>query len=331
MKESSSWVPQGALSALEKAFKNFLSGSGKYPRFKSKKHGTNSFTLRETPLSTEKQIVLPKIRRIRIKPGQHGYFPVGKHKSITVSEHCGRWYASTYEHEDTIAGIPNGKGHVGLDVGVVNLATLSDGTTIPNLRSTNKHAKKMKRLQRSHSRKKKGSNNRKKAQRKVARLHHKIANARSNHLHQVTSKLTKNHGSIAIEDLKVKNMLAGGGSRKKGLNRSLSDASFGEFRRQLEYKGFLYGCKIIPVNPAYTSQKCSQCGYISRENRQTQSEFKCTKCGYEANADLNAAINISVAGSCPETQNACGEVVSLWSNQADLIEASICEVPCEPR
>ena len=331
LKKSSKWVSANAILNLEKAFKNFLAGRGKYPRFKSKKRGIGSFTVQTTPPSTGKQIALPVIGRLRVKPGQHGYFPTGKHKSITVSEHCGRWYASTYEHEDSVAGIPNGKSHAGLDMGVVNLATLSDGTVIPNLRLTNKHAKKMKRLQRSHSRKKKGSNNRKKAQRKVARLHRKIANARSNHLHQVTSKLTKNHGSLAIEDLKVKNMTSGGGSRKKGLNRSLSDASLGEFRRQLEYKGLLYGCKIIPVNPAYTSQKCSKCGFISRENRLTQSEFKCTSCGYGANADLNAAINISVAGSCPETLNACGEVVSLGSNQADLVEASICEVPCELR
>ena len=330
MKESSKWAPQEALVSLEKAFKNFLAGRGKYPRFKSKKRGVGSFTVKATPPSTEKQIALPVIGRIRIKPGQHGYFPVGRHKSITVSEHCGRWYVSTYEHEDTVAGAPNGKDHVGLDMGVVNLATLSDGTVIPNLRLTNKHAKKMKKLQRAHARKKKGSNNRKKAQKRVARLHRKIANARSNHLHQVTSKLTKNHGSIAIEDLKVKSMMVEGGNRKKGLNRSLSDASFGEFRRQLEYKGFLYGCKIIPVNPAYTSQRCSQCGHASRENRLTQAEFKCTSCGYEANADLNAAVNISVAGSCPETLNACGEVVSLGLNQANLVETSICEVPSEP-
>ena len=330
MKESSKWAPQEALTSLEKAFKNFLSGRGRYPRFKSRKRGVGSFTVQETPLSTERQIALPVIGRIRIKPGHHGYFPVGKHKSITVSERCGRWYASTYEHEDTVPGASNGNTHVGLDMGVAQLATLSDGTVIPNPRSTNKHLKKMKRLQRAHSRKKKGSNNRKKAQKRVARLHRKIANIRSNYLHQVTSKLTKNHGSIAIEDLNVKGMTSSGGSRKKGLNRSLSDASFGEFRRQLEYKGFLYGCKIIPVNPAYSSQKCSKCGHVSGENRLTQSEFKCTKCGYEANADLNAAVNISVAGSCPETQNACGEVVSLGSNQADLSEASICKVPCEP-
>jgi len=107
-------------------------------------------------------------------------------------------------------------------------------------------------------------------------------------------------------------MTAGGGSRKRGLNRVVLDAAFGEFRRLLEYKGKLYGCEVVAVPPHYTSQRCSACGHVAPKggNRVSQSEFRCLSCGHEANADLNAAINILRAASSSDlTKNACGEDV----------------------
>jgi len=101
-------------------------------------------------------------------------------------------------------------------------------------------------------------------------------------------------------------MTRSGGSRKRGLNRVVLDASFGKFRQMLEYKGRLYGCEVVAVPAKYTSQRCSVCGHLDAGNRISQARFRCLSCGFEANADLNAAINILVAGSCPETQNACG-------------------------
>jgi len=122
--------------------------------------------------------------------------------------------------------------------------------------------------------------------------------------------LAKSHGKVVIEDLKVRNMTAGGGSRKRGLNRVVLDAAFGEFRRLLEYKGKLYGCEVVAVPPHYTSQRCSACGHVEKDNRTSQSEFCCLSCGHEANADLNAAINILRAASSSDlVKNACGEDV----------------------
>jgi len=128
-------------------------------------------------------------------------------------------------------------------------------------------------------------------------------------LHKATTFIAKNHGIVAIEDLKVCNMTKKKSLRKRGLNRSILDASFGEFRRLLEYKGRLYGCKVIAVPPAYTSQRCSVCGHTERANRKSQSIFCCVNCGFQLNADWNAALNILVAASLTETKNACGEDV----------------------
>jgi putative transposase len=227
---------------------------------------------------------------------------------VTVSEYAGRWFLSVLGPEIP-EGLPNGKPVVGCDLGITRLATLSDGTVIENPRSLALGQKKIKRMQREVSRKKKGSKNRRKARAKLANAHRRVCNVRENALHQATTMLAKNHGRIVIEDLNVKNMVRKGGSRKRGLNRALLDVSFGEFRRLLEYKGKRFGSEIIVVNPAYTSQRCSSCGHVEKANRASQAEFLCLSCGFEANADLNAAINILVAGSCPETLNACGEDV----------------------
>lgn len=156
---------------------------------------------------------------------------------------------------------------------------------------------------------KKLSKNRAKARRRLAKAHAWVASVRRDALHKVTTMLTRSHGRIVIEDLRVRNMTAGGGARKRGLNRVVLDAAFGEFRRLLEYKGKLYGCEVVAVPAPYTSQRCSVCGYVEAGNRLSQAEFRCLSCGFETNADLNAAINILAAGSCPEALNACGEDV----------------------
>lgn len=119
----------------------------------------------------------------------------------------------------------------------------------------------------------------------------------------------KSHGKVVIENLKVKNMTKSGGSRKRGLNRVVLDTAFGEFRRLLEFKGRLYGCEVVAVPPHYTSQRCSACGHVDAGNRRSQSDFRCVSCGHEANADLNAAINILEAASSTDSLNACGEDV----------------------
>jgi putative transposase len=308
LSEASKWAPQEALRNLDVAFKKFLSGRARYPKFKSRKNGIGSFRLCDTIKCDKKSIQLPKIGRVRIKPGDHGYIPFGRYAQISVSEKVGRWFVSVASTE--LPEVPNnGKSAVGLDLGIAKLATLSDGTIFENPRALKKYQKKLKHLQQDLSRKKKGSKNRAKAKHKLARAHYRIANLRKDTLHKVTTTITKNHGVVVIEDLQVKNMMKGGSPQKRGLNQSLSDVAFGEFRRLLEYKGKKYGCAVVAVPAPYTSQRCSSCGHTEKANRKSQSEFMCISCGFEINADLNAAINILVAGSCPETQNACGELV----------------------
>jgi putative transposase len=319
MYDSSKAAPQEALRDLDRAFKNFLSGRTRYPKFKSKNRGIGGFRLTGTIKVDHRTFQLPIIGRVRFQPGEQGYLPWGKHSQVSVTEKAGRWFVSVVGPE-VAEPPPNGKSEVGLDLGVVRLATLSDGTVIENHKALSKDLKKIKNLQREVSRKKKGSANRAKACRRLAKAHARVANVRKDVLHKITTKLAKNHGRIVIEDLKVRNMIRRGGARKKGLNRSLSDASFGEFRKLLEYKGRRYGCFVEAVPAAYTSQRCSTCGHVEKGNRDSQAEFRCLSCGFELNADVNAAINIlaiavrrkageRAVSSSDLDKNACGEVV----------------------
>jgi putative transposase len=250
-------------------------------------------------------IQLPRIGRVRIKPGDHGYLPLGRHSQASVTERAGRWFVSVLgpEVEKTA---PNGGPAVGLDLGVARLATLSDGTVIENPKALASGQRKITRLQREMQRKRKGSANRSKARAKLARAHARVANVRRDAIHKATTVLTKSHGRIVIEDLRIKNMTRKGGTRKRGLNRVVLDAGLGEFRRCLEYKGALYGCEVEAVPAQYTSQRCSVCGHVDPGNRPSQARFRCLACDHECNADLNASINIQAAGSCPDAQNACG-------------------------
>ena len=308
MYEASKAAPQEALRDLDRAFRNFLAGRARYPRFKSRNRGIGGFRLTGTIKVDHRTIQLPRIGRVKFQPGEYSYLPWGKHAQVSVTEKAGRWFVSVVGPEIEDAA-PNGNPAVGLDLGVARLATLSDGTVIENPRALASGQRKLKRLQQEVSRKKKGSANRGKARRRLAKAHARVRNVRSNHLHQVTTTLAKSHGRIVVEDLKVRNMTKGGGSRKRGLNRVVLDAAFGEFRRLLTYKGKLYGCEVVAVPPHYTSQRCSSCGHVEKGNRRSQSDFRCLSCGHEANADLNAAINILVAASSSETENACGEDV----------------------
>jgi len=310
MYEASKAAPQEALRDLDRAFKNFLSGRAKYPRFKSRSRGVGGFRLTGTIKVDHRTVQLPVIGKVKFQPGERGYLPWGKHAQVSVTEKAGRWFVSVVGPEVVGAAVPNGNPPVGLDLGVARLAALSDGTVIENPRALQKGQKKIKRLQQEVSRKKRGSKNRGKARAKLARAHARVRNVRRDVLHKATTMLAKSHGKVVIEDLKVRNMTAGGGSRKRGLNRVVLDAAFGEFRRLLEYKGKLYGCEVVAVPPHYTSQRCSACGHVEKDNRTSQSEFCCLSCGHEANADLNAAINILRAASSSDlTKNACGEDV----------------------
>lgn len=323
MYESSKCAPQEALRNLDVAFKNFFAKRAHYPKFKSRSKGVGGFRLTGSISVSGRFVALPRLGRLRLKPRERLHVPSGRYAQASVTEKAGRWYVSF--GVDVKEERPNNGGVVGIDVGITRLATLSNGVVIENPRALAMGRRKLLRVQRALSRKRRGSSNRVKTRVKLSRAHARIANVRSNALHKATTHLAKSHGMIVIEDLKVRNMTRRG-CGKRGLNRSMMDASLGEFRRMLEYKARLYGSKVIVVPPHHTSQRCSECGYVSADNRISQSQFHCLSCDHEVNADLNAAINILVAGSCPETLNACGDNVRLEKSetcQAVVDEAGI--------
>jgi putative transposase len=200
---------------------------------------------------------------------------------------------------------------------------------------------RLRRYQKAVSRKKKGSCNRKKAVQKLSRLHARIARQRGDWLHKLSTKLVSEHPVIAIEDLKASMMSASAKGTaakpgrnvraKAGLNRGILDAAWAEFRRQLEYKAAAVGGEILSVNPAYTSQRCSCCGHVDKDNRRTQSSFACLACGHAENADVNAAKNILTAGHAAwsERTAACGEVVRHAKRASAGRAASMKQEPTE--
>lgn len=217
---------------------------------------------------------------------------------MTVSLSAGEWYVSIQTEREVAEPIHPSKSSIGIDMGVVRFATLSDGSTIEPLNSFRKYEKKLAKLQRKQARCKKFSSNWQKIKSRIQRLHLHIANARKDFLHKASTMISKNHAVVVIEDLKVRNMSSAkaGGKRKSGLNKSILDQGWFEFRRQLSYKLAWLGGSLVAIPPQYTSQTCSRCGCVDRQNRQTQAKFKCTTCGFEINADHNAALNILAAG-----------------------------------
>jgi putative transposase len=219
-----------------------------------------------------------------------------------VSEHAGYWYVSVQIEEEQV--VPHNTGPVvGIDLGIKHLATLSDGEVIPNPRHLKRRLKKLKRLQRMVSRRQKGGKNRKKAVRKLARLHRQIKNQRSNTLHQVTTKLAKTKSVLVIEDLNVSGML-----KNHHLAQAIGDVGFYEFKRQLLYKARWYGSRVILADQwEPSSKRCSGCGWLDADLTLSDRTFHCEQCGLVLDRDLNAAINLEkLAGSSSDSENACG-------------------------
>ena len=243
---------------------------------------------------------------------------------MTISRRAGRWYASlTVERDDKPVASQPKDGAVGVDLGVKTLATLSDGTVIENHRYLRKSERKLKRAQQELSRKTKGSNRRAKARAKVARLHAHVANQRLDAMHQLTTRLAETFSDISIEDLHVAGMV-----KNHHLAKSIMDAAFGEFRRQLEYKITRTGARLHVVDRWYRSSKtCSGCGGVKAKLSLSERTYRCDSCGLAIDRDLNAAINICVAGSAPETLNAHGGTVRRSTPSVDVARVS---VKCEP-
>jgi putative transposase len=231
---------------------------------------------------------------------------LGEVRNVTVSGSCGKWFVSIQTQREVEQPLPTATTAVGIDVGIVRFATMSDEKFIKPLNSFRKHQQRLARYQRRMSRKIKFSNNWKKAKARVQKIYASIANARKDFLHKATTTISKNHALVCIEDLQVRNMSksARGTSeqpgrrvkQKCGLNRANLDQGWGEFRRQLTYNKAWNGGMLVAVPPHHTSQTCPACGHISKDNRQTQAVFRCVECGYENHADVVGAINILERG-----------------------------------
>jgi putative transposase len=229
-----------------------------------------------------------------------------------VSEKAGRWFVSL-QMEEEINVPEKPKRELGVDLGIKSLATCSDGMIFENPKALRSRLKKLQRLSRNVSRKVKGSQNRKKAHKRLAKLHYRIACIRSDTIHKLTSSLTKNKSRIVIEDLNVSGMM-----KNKRLSRAIADIGLFEVRRQLEYKGRWYGCEIDHADRFYPSSKrCSSCGFIKNDLQLSDRVYVCPVCGLEIDRDVNAAINLlnhrtaSSAGNYAFGERSSGSTLSV--------------------
>lgn len=305
-----------AIKDLDIAYQNFYRRVRQgevpgFPKFRSKHNGHHTFCVTQHlhVYREQKRLKIPKILPIKYR-GLREF--QGKIKNITISQvPSGKYYASilvdTLEAQISPAPLGDLDNVLGIDMGLNQFAICSDGTSIENPRYARKRKKQLVRAQRKLNRKTKGSNNRIKQKNRVAVIHEKIATARNDFLHKLTSRLIRENQTIALESLNIKGMIAkvkpkinlqgryiaNGRKAKSGLARSIADASWGEFNRQLEYKAKWGGVNIIRCGQYQpTSKTCNVCDYRMPEMALSMRTWKCPGCDTEHDRDSNAAINI---------------------------------------
>ncbi|MCK4989671.1 MAG: transposase, partial [Bacteroidales bacterium] len=305
LRECPSQVLQQKLMDLDRAFRDCFDRKQPLkhlPVFKRKGRG-DGIRFPQGFKIDGRRIFLPRI-------GWVGFYKSrdieGMAKNITVTKKGDRWYASIQVEQVLDEAKHPSDSEIGIDAGIKCFAAFSDGTLVEGMNSFRKHENALGREQRKLSRKKKGSQNWKKQKRRISRLHHSIANVRSDFLHKLTTEVSQNHAKVYVEKLNIRGMSASARgtkeepgrnvSAKSGLNKSILDQGWFEFRRQLDYKLEWKGGHLVEVDYRYTSQSCSSCGHTTEENRQSQAVFKCLVCGYEQHADVNAARNILTVG-----------------------------------
>ncbi len=291
MNDVTKCAPQLAIKVnLHNAFRNFFNKTSDYPKF-HKKGVRDSFALANDQFKLEnKRVWIPKLGWVKMRESLRF---AGKVLNATVRERAGHWFIAiqvemaekaVYRFDNTV---------VGVDLGVATLVTLSNGQKFSSAKATSKFATKLRRMNQSLARSigsKKGeikSNNFRKKQAKLSKLHFKIYNSRNDQNQQLTTKLVKTYKTICIEDLKVQEML-----RNNKFAKHLADRSFYEFRRQLAYKANLYGSIIIIADTYYPSSKtCSSCGNKKETLLLDERMYTCS-CGAALDRDVNAAINL---------------------------------------
>ena len=288
MLEVTKCSPQLAIMQLGDAFKRFFKGESKYPQFRKK--GVNDrFSLSNDQFRIDgKRIKIPNLGWVKMRENLRHQ---GKILSAKVFTKGGKWFVSVaVELDDTQKPLPKTGKSVGLDLGISDLAVLSDGTKAQAPKPLKTKLKQLKRLSKSLSRKQKGSKNREKAKTKLSRLHYKIACIRKDYLHKLTTNIVKQFDMICIENLNVKGMV-----KNRKLARSIHDLGFYEFKRQLIYKANQWGKSIKELDRFYPSSKtCSNCGFIMAKENLTLAvrHWICPSCHANHDRDINASINI---------------------------------------
>lgn len=292
LREVSSVPLQQALRHLDTAYKNFFEGRAQYPTFKKKHHAqsatytSNAFTLKGDQLTLAKQ-------QEPLAMGWSRPLPDGAQpSSVTISrDRSGRYFVSILVEEE-ISPLPVNDKAIGIDLGLKSLLIPSDGEAVPNHCHFVRNEKKLARAQRRHAKKRKGSKNRDKARRQVARLHAKIADTRRDFQQKLSSRLIRENQVICLEDLHIKGML-----KNHRLAKAMSDVGWGELVRQLAYKAKWYGRTLITIDRWYPSSKtCSACGSILETLTLDIREWVCEACGTCHDRDINAAKNMVAAG-----------------------------------
>jgi len=317
-----SQVKQNISKRINDAFNHFFrrvrerKGKAGFPRFKNfNRYKSITFPQSGFKLVSDKKLFVSKIGNIPIILHR---VPKGKLKTFTIKRTAVGWFAIFSCQDIPIEKIDVEDNHIGIDVGIESFATLSDGTKIENPKLLRKSEKKLSKLQRRFSRKKKGSINRRKARFKVAKLHERIFNQRQDFLHKISFTIIKEFKIISVEKLQIKNMV-----KNHYLTKSISDASWGFFVQMLSYKVERTNGQLIKINPKNTSRTCSRCGNI-QDMPLSERQFKCLKCGFVCHRDLNASINIDTAGQAEissNEENACGDTVRPSSEKARVVEA----------
>ena len=334
LKDAPTHPLQQTLKDLERAYANFFAKRADFPRFKRKGQSDRFRYPDPKQIKLDQangRVFLPKLGWLRYRNSREA---LGELRNVTVSLSCGKWFVSIQTEREAEIPVHQGTA-VGIDMGIVRFATLSDGAVFEPLSSFKRQEQALAKAQRAMSRKTKFGKNWKKAKAKVQRIHTKIANARRDYLHKTTTTISKNHAMVCIEDLQVRNMSAsaagtveapGSGVRaKSGLNKAILDQGWFEFRRQLDYKTAWSGGHLVAVPPQNTSRTCPCCGHVAKENRQTQARFACVVCGFEENADLVGAINVLRAG---HARLACGDTSLIGASAQEPAEATIRELAC---